>query len=74
MRVHHSSGRPPVIKPRNQTGTNITPTVDHTIFKTQTELKHTYLNFDNVQQSTDNVLEAIGKFFTVVYVDGRLVY
>ena len=41
-----AAARPPVIRPRNQTGANITPTVSHTTFKPQTDLKPTYLNRD----------------------------
>ena len=38
-----AAARPPTIRPRNQTGANITPTVSHTVFKPQTELKPTYM-------------------------------
>ena len=39
-----AAARPPVIRPQNQTGAGITPTVSNITFKPQTDLKPTYLN------------------------------
>ena len=69
------AARPQIIRPRNQTGANITPTVYHTIFKTQTELKPAYLDRDctlpELQQQDSEPAKKVSDSSKVVKPKGK---